>query len=129
MSGFEHQLFGVRWTLINETDTQAIDTTIPKRNGYRKWLLLLLVTGLIIGGTVLGLSVHFTNMPVTSTMRSLATTTNKPAVKDQVLMLSTRYSTNVPMVIGLDGESVLQFYCFIYNLTYHYCDKNLVIND
>ena len=89
-------------------------TTIPKRNGKRKWLLLLLVAGLIIGGTVVGLSIHFTKMPITSariaqttslatttlTTTSLATTTNKPAVKDHVLMLSTKKSSNVPIVIG-----------------------------
>ena len=108
---------------------------------------LFLVAGFIIGGTVVGLSIHFQKTPVTSariaqtrstttslatttlTTTSLATTTNKPAVKDHVLMLNTQFSSNVPMVIGLDGESVLQFNCLIYNLTYHYCDKNLVIND
>ena len=76
---------------------------------------MLLVASLIIGGTVVGLSIHFTKMPITSariaqtasTTTSLATTTNKPAVKDHVLMLSTLTSSNVPMVIGLDGESVL----------------------
>ena len=94
-----------------------------------------MVAGLITGGTVVGLSIHFTKMPVTSariaqttstttslttttlTTTSLATTTNKPAVKDHVLMLSTgsfQFSSNVPMVIGLDGESVLQFYCLLY---------------
>ena len=124
----ECQLFEVRWTLINDTDTQDTDTTNPKRNGNRKWWLLSLVAGLIIGGTVLGLSVHFTKMPVTSTRiaqttlttTSLATTTtNKPAVKDHVLMLSTVNSTNVPMVIGLKGEFVWQFYCFIFILAYN----------
>ena len=76
---------------------------------------MFLVAGLIIGGTVVGLSIHFTKMPITSariaqttsTTKSLATTTNKPAVKDHVLMLNTYKSSNVPMVIGLDGESVL----------------------
>ena len=85
-------------------------------------MLLFLVASLIIGGPVVGLSIHFTKMPITSariaqttsTKTSLATTTNKPAVKDHVLMLSTLYSSNVPMVIGLDGESVLQFYCLLY---------------
>ena len=94
-------------------------------------MLLFLVASLIIGGTVVGLSIHFTKMPITSariaqttskttslatttlTTTSLATTTNKSTVKDHVLMLSTREFSNVPMVIGLDGESVLQFYCFL----------------
>ena len=75
---------------------------------------MLLVASLIIGGPVVGLSIHFTKMPITSariaqttslatktlTMTSLATTTNKPAVKDHVLMLSTKKSSNVPIVIG-----------------------------
>ena len=114
---------------------QANDTAIPQRNGNRKWWLLFLVVGLVIGGTVVGLSVHFTKMPVTSTtiapttstMTSLATTTIKPAVKDHVLMLSTAYFTNVSMVFGLDGESVLQFYCLLY--LHIIIVKNLVIND
>ena len=110
-------------------------------------MLLFLVASLIIGGTVVGLSIHFTKMPITSariaqttskttalaattlTTTSFATTTNKSTVKDHVLMLSNKESSNVPMVIGFDGESVLQFYCLSYNLTYHYCGKNLVIND
>ena len=88
------------------------------------WLLFL-IAGLIIGGTVVGLSVHFTKMPVTSTTiasttlttTSLETTTNKPVVKDHVLMLSTFRSSNVPMVIGLDGEYVLQFIVFYMNIS------------
>ena len=88
------------------------------------WLLFL-IAGLIIGGTVVGLSIHFTKTPVTSTtiapttltMTSLVTTTNKPAVKDHVLMLSTLESSNVPMVFGLDGESVLQFYLFYIDIS------------
>ena len=105
----KHQWFGVRWTLINDADTQATDTTIPKRNGNKKWLLLFLIASLIIGGTVVGLSIHFTKMPITSARnaQTTSTTTNKPAVKDHVLMLNTYKSSNVPMVIGLDGESVL----------------------
>ena len=52
----------------------------------------------------------FCSKPTTTlTTTSLATTTNKPAVKDHVLMLSTRKLSNVPMVIGLDGESVCNF--------------------
>ena len=86
---------------------------------------MFLIASLIIGGTVVGLSIHFTKMPITSARiaqttsktTSLATTTltttNKSTVKDHVLMLSTREFSNVPMVIGLDGESVLQFYCFM----------------
>ena len=72
------------------------------RDGKRKWLLLFLLAGLIIGRTVVELSVHFTKA------------TNRPDVKDHVLMLSTAYFTNVSMVFGLDGESVLQFYCLLY---------------
>ena len=76
---------------------------------------MFLVAGLIIGGSVVGLSIHFTKMPITSARiaQTASATTNKPAVKDHVLMLSTREFSNVPMVIGLDGESVLQFYCFL----------------
>ena len=78
----------------------------------------------MIGGTTVGLSIYFTNASVTSTTiapittetTSLATTTylttttslttkttNKPDVKDYVLMLSTYNSSNVPMVIGTNG--------------------------
>ena len=77
----------------------------------------MLVAGLIIGGTVVGLSIHFTKMPITPARiaQTTSTTTNKPAVKDHVLMLSTDYFlSNVPMVIGLDGESVLQFYFLLH---------------
>ena len=83
-----------------------------------------MVVGLVISGTTIGLSIYFTKTPVTSTTiasittvttssiptTSLATTTpsttrttNKPDVKDYVLMLSTYNSSNVPMVIGING--------------------------
>ena len=52
--------------------------------------------------------------PTTLTTTSLTTTTNKPDVKDHVLMLSTTRSSNVPMVIGLDGEAVLQLNYLIF---------------
>ena len=65
------------------------------------WCLLFLVAGVIIGGTVVGLSVHF------------AKTTKKPAMKDHVFALTSLESKKVPMVIGLDGESVSPFYYFI----------------
>ena len=42
------------------------------------------------------------NPTVTST--TTATTTTKPAAKEAVLMLSTAYSSNVPMVIGYNGK-------------------------
>ena len=34
----------------------------------------------------------------------MATTTSEPAAKEAVLMLSTVYSSNVPMVIGYNGK-------------------------
>ena len=99
------------------------------------WCLLFLVAGVVIGGTVVGLSVHITKMPITSTAikpttlttTSLTSTTaNVPAVKDHVLMLSTYKTSDVPMVIGLDGESFLQFDCFnCFVLTYFYCQQLL----
>ena len=76
----------------------------------------------MIGGTVVGLSVHFTQPPIYSTTTAPTSTTSKSfatttslttttlittslAVKEHVLMLSTRDSRNVPMVIGFGGES------------------------
>ena len=106
----------VLWLLI----IQVYNTTSQKC-GNRKWWLLILFAGLLIGGTVVFLSLYFTQTPVSSTTiapttsPSFATkTTNKPDVKGHVLMLSTYYSSNVPMVIGLDGESVLPFYSIIF---------------
>ena len=74
---------------------------------------------LAIGGTVVGLSIYFTNakasMTIPSTvssttssipLTSLATTTKKkdPDTKEAVLMLSTYESSNDPMVITSTGE-------------------------
>ena len=49
---------------------------------------------------------------VTSTT-SVSTTTSKSAAKEAVLMLSTAYSTNVPMVIGYNGNH-LQVFLILY---------------
>ena len=83
----------------------------------------MLFIGLPIIGTVVGLSVYFTQRPdcattiaptTSATTTSATTTTNTtPAVKDHVLLLSTKSSKNIPMVIGLNGEPVLPFYSVI----------------
>ena len=49
---------------------------------------------------------------VTSTI-SVATTTSKSAAKEAVLMLSTAYSSNFPMVIGFNGKQ-LQVFLILY---------------
>ena len=53
-----------------------------------------MILALIIVGTVAGLSIHFIE-PITR--------------KEAVLILSTRVSSNVPMVIASTGESQLVF--------------------
>ena len=58
-------------------------------------MLLFLLAGFFIGGTVVGLSVGLPDKC-------------ERCEKDHVLMLSTKELSNVPMVIGFDGESVLQ---------------------
>ena len=51
---------------------------------------------------------------VTSTTTS--TTTTKPAAKKAVLMLSTKDSTTVPMVIGYDGKRLQVFFILAQNI-------------
>lgn len=42
--------------------------------------------------------------PTTTSTTSVATTTTEPKLKEAVLVLSTYTSSNVPMVIGFNGE-------------------------
>ena len=46
---------------------------------------------------------------------SVATTTSEPAAKEAVLLLSTMYSSNVPMVIGYNGKRHKVF-LFVYHM-------------
>ena len=92
---------------------KARDPSIPQKMRNRKWWLLFLVIGLVIFGTTVGLSIYFTKKSVVSTtiapITPITTTTNKQAEENYVLMLSTYNSTNVPMVIGINGKLVLHY--------------------
>jgi len=68
----------------------------------RKWWILLIIVLVLIVGLAVGLSVSSPPTMATSTTTALTPTTS-PTGK-AVLMLSTRPSTNVPMVITLNGE-------------------------
>ena len=66
---------------------------ILKDKAKRKWWLLLLVALLIISAFVIGLSIYFTK---------------KSEVKKAVLVLSTYRPSNLPLVIGFNGEAIFQ---------------------
>ena len=85
----------------------------------RKWSLLFLTLGLLIFGTVVGLSIYFTETPAFSST-TIPTTTIEPVVKDAVLLLSTRYPRNTPMVVGIHGgqSSNFMLYIHIYETNY-----------
>ena len=68
----------------------------------RKWWILLIIVLVLIVGLAVGLSVSSPPTMATSTTTALTPTTS-PTGK-AVLMLSTRTSTNVPMVITLNGK-------------------------
>ena len=45
--------------------------------------------------------------PTVTSTTSVVTTTTEPVSKDAVLMLNTKSSDNIPMVIGFNGKSPL----------------------
>ena len=104
---------------------------IPIKNGEkRKYLFLCVIAVLLIGGIAIGLTLHFTRVSTTTisttalvtttqaptvegdsttsiSTTSLVTTTQTPTINEVVLMLSTSQASNVPMIIGFNGESVV----------------------
>ena len=76
----------------NSPEKICLDAILKDR-AKRKWWLLLLVTLLIISALVIGLSIYFSK---------------KSEVKEAVLVLSTHLPSNLPLVIGFNGEAIFQ---------------------
>ena len=96
-------------TAVTVSNAQSIDENLSKNLSKKKFCFICSILVLVIGGTAVGLVIHFTTAPAANTI--------EPVVKDAVLTLSTYSSNNVPMVIkltsgiglngiGSNGESV-----------------------
>ena len=95
---YEEYKFGSQEHRRKETagtvsNTQLMDEKLSENISKKKFCLICSALVLVIGGTAIGLAIHFT--------RASAAITIEPVVKDAVLALSTYSSNNVPMVIKL----------------------------
>ena len=90
---FRCQKCGQERKTVNTSNDLTIDETFFQRILKRKWWLLCMILVLVTVGTVVGLSIHFIEP------------TKELGLKEAVLILSTRESSNVPMVITSTGES------------------------
>ena len=80
-------------TAVTVSNTQLIVENLSENISKKKFCLICSILVLVIGGTAVGLLIHFTTAPAANTI--------EPVVKDAVLALSTYSSNNVPMVIKL----------------------------
>ena len=90
---FRCQKCGQERKNINTRNGRSIDETLFQKFLKRKWWLLCIILVLVTVGTVVGLSIHFIEP------------TKEPGLNETVLILSTKESSNVPMVITSTGES------------------------
>ena len=112
---FRCQKCGQERKTVNTSNDRTIDETFFQRILKRKWWLICMILVLVIVGTVVGLSIHFiepimtepvmTEPITTDPIRTESTTTKELGLKEAVLILSTKESSNVPMVLTLTGES------------------------
>ena len=87
---FRCQKCGQERKTVNTRNDRSIDETFFQKLVKRKWWLLCMILVLVTVGTVAGLSIHLIE-PITR--------------NEAVVILSTRMSSNVPMVITSTGES------------------------
>ena len=80
-------------TAVTVSNAQSIDENLSENISKKQFCLICSILVLVIGGTAVGLVIHFTTAPAADTI--------EPVVKDAVLALSTYSSNNVPMVIKL----------------------------
>ena len=92
---FKYQEYGQERNPANTVIDRSIDETLFKKLLNRKWWLLCIIFALVIGGTVAGLSIHLKETK----------TRKEPALKEAVLILSTKKSSSVPLVITSSGKS------------------------
>ena len=119
---FRCQECGQERKSVNTRNDRSIDETIFQKILKRKWWLLCMILVLAILGTVVGLSIHFiepiTSEPITTepiTIDSIRSTepiyqrepitTKELGFEGAVLILSTKESSNVPVVLTSTGES------------------------
>ena len=80
-------------TSVTVSNAQSIAENLSENIPKKKFCLICSILVLVIGGTAVGLVIHFTTAPAANEI--------EPVVKDAVLALSTYSSNNVPMVIKL----------------------------
>ena len=87
-----------------------------KDKAKRKWWFLFLAALLGIGALVVGLSIYFTknqvgsstSAPTTSLTTAATTIVTSSPVEKAVLVISTFWTSNLPLVIGLNGAAIFQ---------------------
>ena len=94
---FRYQEYDQKRKAVNTKNAPLIDETLFQKFLKRKWWLFGLILVLVTAAIVIGLFIHFKKTRAT------------PSPALAVLMLSTRESSNVPMVIASNGEFHFEF--------------------